>query len=415
MTNPFNTLFGRLACLTVGLVVVVHLTSLFLVEAARGHLAASHISGVVSLVNQSRQQRSVDARTVADTLGVATLDTNDPIAYGCPAPCENSMGPFERDLRHSLPAGSHVVFDSSSGQLWVRYAGQDNWLVLRDVNVPLRRFFGASAVMLVFAVMAALIGAWQFQQPLRRLADAAREFRIGRPPAPVPRSGPSEVKDLISDFNRMVQDLTHAEHERSVMVAGVAHDLRTPITRLQVRADLLHEEAIREAFLRDTDALGRIVNQFLDFARGAADRSPLIGVDAHCARNYGDTLGADAPIRLRLRAGEEFKLPQADLDRILSNLIENALTYGDAPVEVDTAEIGGQYVLTVRDQGPGIPLEQLEQAQRPFVRLDAARSGNAHCGLGLAIVKRLVLFNGGTFEVGNPPTGGFAVTMTFPA
>ncbi len=197
------------------------------------------------------------------------------------------------------------------------------------------------------------------------------------------------------------------------MLAGLAHDLRAPITRMQVRADLLPDEGSRVGFLRDAESLSRIVTQCLDFARDTADASPLANVDAHCRRHYGDALGDDAPVTLDLRAGEGFNLPLVDLDRILSNLIGNALTYGEAPVEVTTPVHHGEYTLTVRDHGAGIPAAQLERALQPFVRLDAARGGDAHCGLGLAIVRRLARYNGGVFAAANAPDGGFVVTMTF--
>ena len=102
-----------------------------------------------------------------------------------------------------------------------------------------------------------------------------------------------------------------------------------------------------------------------------------------------------------------------DLDRILSNLIENAMNYGEPPVEISTSAHNGIYTLSVRDHGVGIPGEQLERALQPFTRLDPARGGDAHCGLGLAIVRRLTRYNGGHFECDNAPDGGFRVTLTF--
>jgi two-component system osmolarity sensor histidine kinase EnvZ len=184
---------------------------------------------------------------------------------------------------------------------------------------------------------------------------------------------------------------------------------------MQVRADLLPDEANRSGFLRDAESLSRIVTQFLDFARESADRSPPTSVNAHCRRHYGDSLDDDALVRLDLQAGDGFGLPLVDLDRILTNLIENALTYGEPPVEISTSRHNGHYTLTVRDHGGGIPGGQLERALQPFVRLDEARSGDAHCGLGLAIVRRLVRYNGGVFHADNAADGGFVVSMTFPA
>ncbi|MFM0483325.1 ATP-binding protein [Paraburkholderia strydomiana] len=415
MKNPFNTLFGQLALMTVGLIVIVHLTSLVLVDRDRGQIDTGHAQRALLLAVQSQRDGAVTASQVSAALGVSVINADNAIPYGCPAPCQDTTGPFQNALRAKLPPGSAVVADPESGNVWVRYAGNAGWLKLESSMLPARRFISASAMMLVFAVILALIGAWHLQRPLHRLAIAAREFRLGHRAPVVPASGPREVKGLIDDFNQMVHALAQAEQERAVMLAGVAHDLRAPITRMQVRADLLPDEANRSGFLRDAESLSRIVTQFLDFARESADRSPPTSVDAHCRRHYGDSLEDDALVRLDLQAGDGFGLPLVDLDRILTNLIENALTYGEPPVEISTSRHNGHYTLTVRDHGGGIPGGQLERALQPFVRLDEARSGDAHCGLGLAIVRRLVRYNGGVFHADNAADGGFVVSMTFPA
>jgi two-component system osmolarity sensor histidine kinase EnvZ len=415
MKNPFNTLFGQLALMTVGLIVIVHLTSLVLVDRDRGQIDTGHAQRALLLAVQSQRDGAVTASQVSAALGVSVINADDAIPYGCPAPCQDTTGPFQNALRAKLPPGSAVVADPESGNVWVRYAGNAGWLKLESSMLPARRFISASAMMLVFAVILALIGAWHLQRPLHRLAIAAREFRLGHRAPVVPASGPREVKGLIDDFNQMVHALAQAEQERAVMLAGVAHDLRAPITRMQVRADLLPDEANRSGFLRDAESLSRIVTQFLDFASESADRSPPTSVDAHCRRHYGDSLEDDALVRLDLQAGDGFGLPLVDLDRILTNLIENALTYGEPPVEISTSRHNGHYTLTVRDHGGGIPGGQLERALQPFVRLDEARSGDAHCGLGLAIVRRLVRYNGGVFHADNAVDGGFVVSMTFPA
>ena len=415
MKNPFNTLFGRLSLMTVSLIVLVHITAIVLVDRDRGQIDAGHAQRALLLTIEAGSDGPLAASHVAATLGVSYVSAQDAIRYGCPAPCENTSGPFEHDLREKLPTGSQVVSDGENGTVWVHYAGNPGWLKMQNATLPARRFLGASATMLVLAVIIALLGAWQLQRPLHRLALAAREFRVGHRAPVVKASGPRELKELIGDFNQMVHELAQAEQERAVMLAGVAHDLRAPITRMQVRADLLPDEANRRGFLRDSESLSRIVTQFLDFARETADTSPSTSVDAHCRRHYGDSLADDSLVRLDLQAGDGFGLPLVDLDRILTNLIENALTYGEPPVEISTARRDGQFTLEVRDHGGGIPSGQLNRALQPFVRLDEARSGDAHCGLGLAIVRRLVRYNGGVFHADNAAAGGFAVTITFPA
>ncbi|MGH8778476.1 ATP-binding protein [Paraburkholderia sp.] len=421
MNNPFNTLFGRLALMTVSLIVLVHITSILLVERDREGLAVTQAARALTLANQVQTKHRDASAAVASLLGLSFVDPHAALATGCPAPCTDTYGPFERDLRRRLPAGSHVV--AGGDTLWVQFppashakggdASGNEWIALRNVVLPVSRYLGASTLTLALAIIVAVLGAWRLQRPLRQLAHAAREFRVGHRATAVQESGPREVRELIGDFNEMVHELELSEQERAVMLAGLAHDLRAPITRMQVRADLLPDEANRAGFMRDAESLSRIVTQFLDFARDAADPSPRTQVDQHCRRHYGDSLADEALVALKLQAGDGFSLPLVDLDRILSNLIENAFTYGDAPVEIATVSRQGSYTLTVRDHGAGIPPDQLERALRPFVRLDAARGGDAHCGLGLAIVRRLARYNGGSFAAANVAGGGFAVTLTF--
>ncbi|MBU9598130.1 ATP-binding protein [Burkholderia multivorans] len=413
MKNPFNTLFGRLAILTVSLIVAIHVTSLLLVDRERGRIDAEHMLSGLRIAVEAKRDNATVASHVAAMLGMQFVPVADAIREGCPASCTGTHGPLEHDLLQTMPAGSVVSFDGATGSMWVRYGNAPYWIYMRHSNLPASRFIGSSLVTLALAIMVALLAAWQFQQPLHRLAEAAREFRIGRRAAPVPEKGPAEMRALIGDFNQMMSELAQSEQERAVMLAGVAHDLRAPITRMQVRADMLPDAANRAGFLQDAASLSRIVTQFLDYARDTADPSPRVSVDAHCRRHYGDGIGDDSLVKLDLRAGDGFTLPLVELDRILSNVIENAMNYGEPPVEISTAGTHGRYTLTVRDHGPGIPQDQLERALQPFVRLDAARGGDAHCGLGLAIVRRLTRHNGGRFDCDNASDGGFRVTLTF--
>jgi two-component system, OmpR family, osmolarity sensor histidine kinase EnvZ len=414
MKNPFDTFFGRLSLMIVGLIVAVHFAALVLIDKERAKIDAQRSLDYLVVAAQVRERDPALADAVAETLGIRYVGADRAVAAGCPAPCADSHGPLEDSLRPRLKPGSHVVVEPDTSNVWLRMPGAPYWTVMPGFMPPYSHFMGFSALTLALAVITAVIFAWQVQRPVRALARAAREYRIGRGVHRVAEGGPRELRELVSDFNDMVSELAEAERERAVMLAGIAHDLRTPITRMQVRADLLATSDDRVAFLRETESMSRIVTQFLDFARESVTHSDVVGVDEHCQRDFGAQTDEDALIRLDLRAGEGFRLPAVDLDRILSNLIENALTYGEPPVEVSSALVDGRYVLQVRDHGAGVPEEDLHRVQRPFVRLDAARSGEAHCGLGLAIVRRLVRHHGGAMEVSNAAQGGLVVTMSFP-
>ncbi|TKC88324.1 HAMP domain-containing protein [Trinickia terrae] len=417
MKNPLDTLFGRFMLMTVGLLLLVQLTLLMMVDRDRAGLDALHISRAVMAAQKVRDRTPDLASDVAGTLGISFVDAHGMAAAGCPSSCADTGGPIENGLRELLPAGSHVAI-AESGTIWVRVPGSAYGIVIPYAVVPLGRLIIASALMLTFAVVIAIVFAWRMQRPIREMAKAAQEYRIDRIFQQVQMSGPRELRGLIGDFNDMVSELAEADRERAVMLASIAHDLRTPVTRMLVRADLLADQKDRAGFLRDTESMSRIITQFLDFAHERGDTSADVSVDAHCRRNYTDTFSsgedeADALVKLDLRAGPGFMLPAVDIDRIMTNLVENAMTYGQPPIEVSTSLHKGHYFLVVRDHGPGVPEAELDRVLRPFVRLDTARGGNAHCGLGLAIVRRLVRHHGGTLVISNAPDGGFVTTMKF--
>jgi len=137
-------------------------------------------------------------------------------------------------------------------------------------------------------------------------------------------------------------------------------------------------------------------------------------VDAFCQMRYADEDKDEPLVQLRLNAGDAFVLPPIELDRMLSNLIENAFSYGRPPLLISTELKARHFILSVRDHGDGMPDGEFERALRPFVRLDAARGGDAHCGLGLTIVRRLARRCGGELALSNAAGGGLCVTLSFP-
>ncbi|MDN7180504.1 ATP-binding protein [Caballeronia sp. SEWSISQ10-4 2] len=426
--RPLNSIFGRLALLSVGLLVMMQLTWLVIVDRERAVVEADHVSRLVRLVlDPAASAADGSSERLAAALGLRYVDAGpQSTPPGCPLPCAGTHGPFETALRADLPPQSRVVFDNTETLMWIRYGPSSRWLVIPAAVPRVSRLLSASALMLFLAIAIALLGAWQIQKPVLRLARAAREFRLGHRPPMVLANGPSEVKGLIGDFNEMARELSDAEQERAVMLAGVAHDLRAPITRIQVRANLVPSATVRDGFFHDTESLAQIVTQFLDFARDteANTHAPWISVDAFCRAHYAeaeadvdgrDVLAREPLFDLDLQAGDDFRLPAVELDRILSNLVENAFTYGAPPLCIATSRSNGRDRLSVRDHGKGMPEAQFARALRPFVRLDPARGGDAHCGLGLTIVRRLTRRYGGDLSMHNADRGGLAVVLDFPS
>jgi two-component system osmolarity sensor histidine kinase EnvZ len=253
---------------------------------------------------------------------------------------------------------------------------------------------------------------WRVQVPLRKLEKALRQFGPSTTPSRLQASGPREVRELAEQFNRMTDRLQQYDRDRQEMLAGVAHDLRAPVTRLRLQLELDNSER-KAAMVRNLDSVEAIVDQFLLFARGDEDEA-LVELDmcaylAEVVAPYDDQ-------------GVLLALPEKDvilsirpnsLRRAVCNLIDNAVEYGALPVTVSLLEHDDQVVLCVSDHGPGIAAADRDLALRPFTRLDDARASQGHCGLGLAIVARIAEVNGSRLELDNLPEGGLQARLIF--
>ncbi len=421
MKNPLNTLFGRMALLSTVVLLVIQ-SSWFVMLAIRQprHDADGFARGML-LVLQAANGRTASEPDVAPEWRVRTVPAGAvPGDVRLHEPTDHPLVHLARYLRAHLPPGSDIaVDDTRPPHIWVRYAGAPAWTVVPMDMPPPPRFVVETVSILVAAIILSVLVAWQMQRPLSRVALAARVFGAGGRPTPVGEQGPRELRDLINAFNDMMRRLNEADDDQAMMLAGVAHDLKAPLTRLKLRASLLPADDDRAGFLHDVDSLSNIVQQFLEFAGQSAADGALVEADAFLRAQFPAAEAAEAAegalFELGLRAGPAFTLPGVLLDRLVTNLVDNALEHGAAPVRIDTAREGGDWVLSVRDHGPGIPEDKIAAAMKPFVRLDAARGGEGHCGLGLAIVSRLTRDRGGRCDVTNHPGGGLLVRVALPA
>ncbi|WP_429439654.1 ATP-binding protein [Paraburkholderia sp. GAS33] len=423
MRRPIDSLFGRLALLVVVVLLLSHFAGYALFRLERSQFQNRYaVEEATFLVDAVRQHV---AHTPDQPLP-SRVRLVDPASSAVPAVQQDDGSPlnhFLDDVRDRMPPGTQVRLGEPGKPptLWVRQASDRDWIVVpvQPLRPPrsVDRMVLWLTIIFTFAVMAALFAAWQLQQPLRSLASAVARFGRGQPVPPVPERGPRELRQLTHGFNQMVQEVARTENDRAVMLAGVAHDLKTPLARLRLRAEMMDEAKVRDGVVRDVDSMTHIVEQFLVFAHDGADRSEAVEVDAQCervVRSYRAVANSAASVLTDLKAGPGFLLPAATLDRILSNLLDNAHAYGQPPVIVSTARTSSGYTLAVQDNGQGIAAQDLMNASRPFVRLDPARGGNGHSGLGLAIVERLVRRAGGEWEIGNHDGRGLRVLMTFP-
>lgn len=299
---------------------------------------------------------------------------------------------------------------------WVSFGidGDDYWVYIeRD---PQARDFGTQWVS--WAVAAALLSLLAaaaitrvVNRPLARLSQAARELGAGHRPATLPEAGPAEILTVNQSFNRMVADLDKLEQDRALLLAGVSHDLRTPLTRLRLEIEInaLPAEA-HAAMSADIEQIDATLSQFLDYARGEPQR-PAEEVDLSAlAAEVAARQRRDGELDTAIAPGLRVRGQRAELARALDNLLGNAARYGrgaDGRLRLRLAlrVEDGQAVIEVADQGPGIAAADVERLLRPFERGDSARGGSG-AGLGLAIVARIARMHGGRFDLlQNAPQG----------
>ncbi|HEY5896647.1 MAG TPA: ATP-binding protein [Burkholderiales bacterium] len=309
-------------------------------------------------------------------------------------------------VRSALGAGTRFAY-SRDGQagFWVSFFIDEDefWAML-----PRERFepsFGLQWLGWLAAVLVlALIGAWliasNIARPLAAMRRAATRLGRGQPHEPLPEEGAREIRTVAAAFNRMASDLQSMERERAMVLAGISHDVRTPLSRLRLALEMSGaDEQSTDAMISDIDEIDAIIGQFLDFARGAdekKDEHDLGELLEELAEHYA-RIGKD--VRLVAHAAKRFRFARMAVRRAIANLVDNALRYAGEPVEIEAINRNGDIAVEVRDNGPGIPPTEVERLKRPFTRLDDSRSGAGGSGLGLAIVERTAHAHGGALEL----------------
>ncbi len=297
---------------------------------------------------------------------------------------------------------------------WLNFAfASVRSLPLSSVSHLLVLGVGISAL-LVFGVVAMRL----ITRPIDRLATAAEELGRGGQPEDVPESGVSEVRRAASAFNRMRDRIRRMIEDRTQMIAAISHDLRTPITRLRLRAEFVEDPEEQQKMLADLDQMEAIIRSTLAFAREDNDAEPTTVIDL--AALLREVAEGHPPARLNLVRNSDAETsvmilarPTA-LRRCLNNLVENAIRYGNS-AEISLFDRPDAVEIAVDDRGPGIPEDRIADVFRPFVRLEGSRnrdSGGA--GLGLAIVRSVVLAHGGTITLENRKEGGLRALVRLP-
>ena len=275
------------------------------------------------------------------------------------------------------------------------------------------------SAMLLFALCIALL-AWLVARiatrPLRQLADAADKLDISRTSEPLSEQGSSEVRAATRAFNRMQQRIYEDVRERTGMLAAITHDLQTPLTRLRLRLEKLPDEALRDKLVGDMQAMQLMLQEGLELARSldTSEAVQLLDLDSLLDSLCSDDAEAGQQVDYVSRTAVQLKAHPLALRRALSNLLDNAVKYGER-AEVSLSRDAHHCHIRIRDFGPGIPPELLENVFIPFYRIEHSRSRETGgTGLGLSIARNIVLRHNGELVLTNHPAGGMEAHIVLP-
>lgn len=345
-------------------------------------------------------RRELGSRRAVD----AVVSDTPPVRAADPPSRESPSFTRHRPLffvaRVELPDGAadflfHLPRDPSSGPerlLW-----------------PLGILLGSVVLLVLFAVR-------QTTRPLSMLAAAATRLGDDINEPPLPETGPREVSSAARAFNRMQSKIQDYVRQRSGLLAAVSHDLKTPITRLRIRAEMLEDEQLKEKIEGDLEEMESMVNEALDFVRGADQYEPRSSIDlAALIESLQDDFDPSGDrIESELADAPPYTGRPLALKRCLSNLIENALKYGER-LRITMSREPDRLVVRFRDDGPGLPEELLERVFEPFFRGEPSRSRETGgSGLGLAIARGIARAHGGDVTLHNHADGGLVATLVLP-
>lgn len=351
-----------------------------------------------------------------------------------PPPHQLGLNKMIRQLNHEFNDGTRVALSRGpKPALFISLEPIDepsdlghtrDWLV-----VPLNRIETPDTTHLYalwLAVSLALLGlslffSWYITRPLSRLSQAVEQVAKGQTVYVKP-SGPSETMQLGNNFNTMLHNLNESKVVQQTLLAGLPHDLKSPLARLWLRLEMSDNEQLKEGMRKDLQEMQAIINQFITYVRGSDPSSYQLAeldIKAWLQERISSWQEAGTDVQLLEQPQADNCFIEADkmaLDRLLDNLIGNALKHGQPPVEIRAEILTGskELHLSVSDHGSGIPAERREDALRAFSRLDQARTKTGSVGLGLALVEQIVLSHRGRLMLNEHESGGLRVDIYFP-
>lgn len=308
--------------------------------------------------------------------------------------------------------------------LWISFNVEqdDFWVVIPKIQVdrpfPWHWLWWGALVGLLSLLGAYLIAS-RINRPLNLLVYAAERLRNGEPAPRLPEDGVDELREVSGTFNKMAESLMRLDSERTLLLAGVSHDIRTPLARLRIAVELLPDascESLKGGMIEDIADMDNIIHQFLDFVRGVeGEPTKMMDINALLTALVERQARAGRELKCKLCSTYFIPLRPLAMQRLLDNLVGNAYAYSKGNVAVEAKITAENIVISVLDNGPGIPPEHAERLLRPFERLDGARNKNeGGSGLGLAICNRIAKLHGGSLELLNRPQGGLEARLKLP-
>ncbi|MDE2131854.1 MAG: HAMP domain-containing protein [Betaproteobacteria bacterium] len=431
-----RSLFGRTVLVVVLSVLLTQLATTFvisqfyirpLLERALDD-RANHIQTIVTtLTVLTKGQRDAFIRDFNDSEGARIYAALPASLQGHAPDPKSRLGRLQERLNRQVSPDSRVLETDQGGlpEAWIslKTPHGEYWYVTQRQHFD-SGFPAKWGIMLVVVVCISVIGVYwgvrRVNKPLRELTKAVHRIAEGKTPAPVPEPrGPQEIRSLSEAFNSMQQALRAFESNRTIMLAGVSHDLRTPLSRLRLGIEMLlssRDSAALDPLVQDLEEIDRIIDQFLDFARdnphnwlsrGSVNEVVRATYERFSVRNY--------PVTLDLRdTPDDTLINDRAIERVVTNLVENALRYGDPPISIRTETFDRQVRLSVLDRGAGIPPQEVTRLMQPFTRRESSRTGHPGAGLGLAIVDRIIRMHGGTFNLLPRSGGGLEARIELP-
>jgi signal transduction histidine kinase len=398
------------------------------------HLALRVMELYITVAKTPAEQRAELLRILKMPAGFSAQLSDKPPASLLISPLEEqrvirlnmALVPMPHELR---PSEVSLLGSLQEGRMMIGLRlPQGQWLDI-TATIPSPRPWYAPGFLIAFVVMTVIAGGvifWTVRRliaPVATLAEAASHLGRDLHAPPLPENGPTELARAAAAFNQMAERLRRFVQDRTFLLAAIGHDLRTPITRLRLRAEFIADDELRSKILADLDELETMVQATMAFGRTAASREPLAPIDlAELVRTVLDEVGDSKPEladNLRYEGPSHFTVHARSvaLKRAVANLVTNAAAYGGGARVVLHPPSGEnpQVRLEIDDDGPGLPPGDIESLFEPFRRGEDSRNRETGgVGLGLTIARDVVREHGGEIILSNRPEGGTRATILLP-